>query len=71
MKYQPICVPEDLIKTITETDSFNNKIQTDHFDSDHFTVQDDHFNNNEDEGQTHFNDENNSEDENYDELDNS
>ena len=71
MKYQPVHVPEDAIKTKDETDSFNNKIQFNHFGSDHFTVQDAHSNNNEEDDQPHFNDENNSEDENHDELDSS
>ena len=71
MKYQPIHVPKDLIQAINETNSFNNKFQTDYFDSDHFIVQDDHSDNYEDNGRTHFNNENNSEDENYDELDSS
>ena len=38
MKYLPVPVPEDLIKTINETDSFTNTIQIDHFNSDHFTA---------------------------------
>ena len=69
MKYQPIHVPEDPIKAINETDLFNNKIQTNYNNSDHFNVQDDYSDNYEDNGQTHYNNENNSEDENYDELD--
>ena len=56
---------------INETDSFNNKIKVDNFGSDHFIVQDDHSDNNKDESQTQYNDEDNSEDKRYDELDNS
>ena len=43
---------EDLIKAVNETDSFNNKIQVDHFGSDHFTVQDNNSDNNKDDSQT-------------------
>ena len=50
MKYQPIRVPKDLIKAINKTDSPNNKIQANHFDSDHSIVQDNHSNNNKDDG---------------------
>ena len=49
IKYQPIRVPENIIKAINETDSFNNKIQTNRFDSDNFIVQDDHSHNYEDD----------------------
>ena len=35
-KYQPIHAPRDLIKTINEVDSFNNKIRTNNFDSGNF-----------------------------------
>ena len=44
MKYQPIYAPKDLIEAINKEDSFNNKIQTDHFDSDYYILQDDHSN---------------------------
>ena len=67
MKYQPIHVPEDL----NDTDLFNQKIQTNSFDIDHFIVQDDHSDNYTDDGQTHLNNANSSEDESYDELDSS
>ena len=50
MKYQPIHAPEDLIKAITEEDSFNIKIQTNHFDINHFILQNDHYNNYENDG---------------------
>ena len=69
MKYQPIHAPEDIMNATNEEDSFNNKIQNDHFDSDHFILQDGYSDKYEDEGQTHFNNENNSEDMCYDELD--
>ena len=42
MKYQPIHVSEELIKAINERNLFNIKIQTDHFDSEHFILQDNH-----------------------------
>ena len=69
IKYQPIHVPKDLFEVINKTDSFNHKIQVNNFGSDHFIVQDDHPDNNEDDSQTQWNDEDNSEDESYDELD--
>ena len=50
MTYQPIHVPEDLIEAINKMDSSNNKIQVDHFDSNHSIVQDGHSNNNKDSG---------------------
>ena len=50
MKYQPIYTPEDIIEAINDEDLFNNKIQNNHFDSNHFTLQDDHFENYEDDG---------------------
>ena len=70
-KYQSVSIPKDLIETINETNLSNNKIQVDHFDSDHSIIRDDHFNNNNDKGRTHFNNEDDSEDESYDELDSS
>ena len=48
MKYQPVLVPKNLFKTINDMDSFTTKIQIDHFDSDRFTAQDDHFDNTKD-----------------------
>ena len=68
IKYQPIHTPEDIIKATNEEDLFNNKIQINHFDSDHFILQDGYSDKCEDDGQTHFNNENNSEDKGYDEL---
>ena len=71
MKYQPMNVPEDLFEAINGTNSFNNKMQVDHFGRDQFIVQDDHSDNNKDNCQTQCNKEDNFEDESYDELDNS
>ena len=71
MKYQPVSVPEDLIKAINETDSFINKIQINHFCSDYSIAQDDHSNNNKDNGQTQCNIKDNSKDESYNKLDSS
>ena len=71
IKYQPIYVPEDLTKAINETDLFTNKIQTNHFNSDHFIVQDNYSDNYKDGGQNHFNNGNNPEDESDYELDSS
>ena len=56
MKYQSIHVPEDLIKAINKTDSSNNKIQVNHFNSDQSIVWDDHSNNNDNNSQTPNND---------------
>ena len=52
-----------------KTNSFSNKIKIDHFDSDHFIAQDNHFDNNKHGGQIWCNDMNNSDDQSYDELD--
>ena len=71
INWQPIHAPGDLIEAINEEDLFNNKIQTNYFDSDHFILQDNHSDKYRDDIQNHFYNENNSEDENYDELDNS
>ena len=73
MKYQPVPVPvpENLFKTINETDSFTTKIQIDQFDSDRFTAQDEHFNNTKDDDETQSNNVDNTEDESYNKLDSS
>ena len=52
MKYQTAPVPEDLIKVSNKKNPFTNKIQVDHFDSYHFTAQDNRSNNNKDDSQT-------------------
>ena len=70
-KYQPVHIPTDLTKAINETDSFTNKIQVDHFDSDCSIVQGDHSDNNKDDGQTQCIDVNNSADDSYGELNSS
>ena len=70
-EYPSVPIPEDLIEVISETDSSDNKVQAIPFDSDHSIVQDDHSNNNDNDGRTHFNDKDNSEDESYDESDSS
>ena len=59
MKYQPVPMPENLFKTISETDSFTNKIQINHPNNIRFTPHD------------KSNDVNNSEDESYNKLDSS
>ena len=56
MIYQPAAVPENLSKTINETDSLTTKIQINEFDSDRVTTQDNHFDNTKDVGQTQSND---------------
>ena len=69
MKYQPVPVPENLFKTINDTDSFTTKIQINQFDGDRFTDQDDHFDDTENDGRTQGNKVDNSEDKSHDELD--
>ena len=71
MKYQSIPVPEDLIEAIKEKDSFNNKIQIDHVNSEDSIVQDDNSNNNKDDGQAQSKDKNSSVDKSQDKLNNS
>ena len=71
MKYQSVTVPEDLTETMNKTDSSDNKIQIDHFDSNQSVVLDDHSNNNDDDSQTPSNDKDNSEDGSHGELDSS
>ena len=62
---------EDLIKAINEIDTFTTDIQIDYFDSDHYTAQEDRFDNAQDDGQAQCGDVHNSEHESYDELDSS
>ena len=71
MEYQPVPVHENIFETISETDSFTNKIQIDHANSNHFTVQNYHFNNTKDDDESQSNDVDNSENKSYDELDSS
>ena len=71
LKYKPVPMPEDLIKAINETDSFTTNIQINHFDSDHYTAQEDHFDNTQDDDQDHCDNMDNSEHDNYDKLDSS
>ena len=71
MEYQSVPVPEDLIKATCETESYDNKNQTNRFDANHPIVQDDHSNNNDDDGRIHSNNKDDSEDESYDKLDGS
>ena len=68
-EYQSVPVPEDLIEATNETESYDNKNQTNRFDSNHSIIQDDHSNNNNDYGRIHSNDKDDSEHESYDELD--
>ena len=70
-KYKPVPMLEDLIKTTNEMDTFTTKLQTNHFDSDHYTAQEDYFNNTQDDDQDHCDDMNNSEHESYNDLDSS
>ena len=64
-------MPEGQIETINGTDSFSTKIQINQFNSDHFTAQNDHFDNTQDVGQTQCDDVDNSKGESYNGLDNS
>ena len=68
--YQSVPVPKDLTEAISRKNLYNNQFQVNNFVRNHFTVHDDQSNNNNDDGRTHFNDEDNSEDKSYDELDN-
>ena len=61
-------MPEDLIEAVSETNSYNNKIQAVHFNNDQAIVQDNHSNNHNKNGHTHINHTNNPEDEIHDEL---
>ena len=71
MKYQPVLLHQNLLETISETDSFTNNIQINQPDSNRFTAQDVHFNNTEDDNETQSNDVDNFKDESYHELDSS
>ena len=64
-------MPEDLIETINEMDTFTTNIQINYFDSDHYTAQEDHFDNIQDDGQDQCDDVDNSEHVCYNELDSS
>ena len=70
-EYQSVHVPEDVIEAISETKSYDNKIQVIHFNSNYAIVQGDHSSNHNEDSHTHINDKNNSEDESYDELNSS
>ena len=70
-KYKPVPMPEDLIKAINKMEKFINKIQIDHFDSDHYTTQEDHFNNTQGDDQEHCDDIDKSDHGSYNELDKS
>ena len=42
-KYKSVPMPQDLIKVTSKIDTFTNKIQIDHINSDHYTTQEDHY----------------------------
>ena len=65
LKYKPVPMPEDLIATINEIDTFTTNIQIDHFHSKHYTAQEDRFDNIQDDGQDQWDDVDNSEHESY------
>ena len=46
MNYQSVLIPTDLFEPTNITESCNNKIQVDHFDVEHPSIQMDDFNNN-------------------------
>ena len=69
MEYESVSVPEALTEAISKTESYDNKNQTNRFDTNHSIVQDDHSNNNDDYGCIYPNDKDDSEDKSYDELD--
>ena len=64
-------MPEDLIRAMDKTHSYENKIQVIHSNNNQAIVQDDHSNNHNEAGHTHINDTNNPEDESHDELNSS
>ena len=70
-KYKSVTIFEDLIEAINKINTFTNKIQINHFDSDHYTAQHDHFRNTQDDNQEHCDNMDNPEHESYNELDNS
>ena len=49
LKYKPVHMYENLIKTINEQDSFTTNIHIDRFDSNHYTTQKNHFYNTQDD----------------------
>ena len=49
LKCKLVPMPEDLIKAINEMNLFTIIIQINHFDSDHYTTQEDHFDNTQDD----------------------
>ena len=58
-EYQYVHVSEDPIKAISETNSYDNKIQAIHSNNNQAIVQDDHSNNHNKDDHTHINDTNN------------
>ena len=62
---------DNLIEVINEMNTFTTNIQINHFDSDQYTTQKDHFNNIQDANQTRWDDVNNSEHNTYNILDSS
>ena len=69
MKYQSVPVPKDIIETMNKTYSYDNKIQSDHFNIKQSVVQDDHSNNNEYVSQTQSINKDNSKDRSHSKLD--
>ena len=70
-EYQWVPVPEDLIEAISNTNSYDKKIQIIHFNNNQPIVQDDQSNNHNEDGHIHINDKINFEDESYNELNSS
>ena len=62
---------KNLLEIIIETNSFTNKIQINHPNSNRFIAQEGHLNNTKDDDKTQNNDVDNSEDESHDELESS
>ena len=67
--YQSVPLSDDLIEATNVTNSYDNKIQVMHLKDDHYTVQDDHSNNHNEECHTLINNMNDSEDKNQHESD--
>ena len=67
-EYLSLLEPKDLIETINETHSYDNKIQVIYFNSNQSIAQDYYSSNHNKDGHTHIIDKNDSEDESHKEL---
>ena len=67
-EYQSVPVSDDLIEAINKTNLYDNKIQVTHFKDNRSIAQDNNYSNHNEEGQTHLNHTNTSEDKSHDKL---